>query len=274
MPSKSLYWHTFGSLTNALREAGFDVPVGEERLERAVEQGVALAREARAAAEVRRLGRGAARGRLAPDRVAGLPDVRRAARRLVDVPVPRAPAPRRSRAWTSRATERCSASYYAAAAAIDGEAREAVRALARGPDGRQRRLPRRSCGRGGSARCGRRGRRGARGTSRPAPRSSRSRTPRVLGRRSRARCGWRRRRPRRGRGRARAAGRRRGRRRRFRASRWSSQAVAIEPESASSARGSFCECAASAKIASESTRHPRLGARAGVGGEQLVVVER
>jgi hypothetical protein len=44
VPSKSLYWHTFGSLTNALREAGFDVPVGEERLERAVEQGVALAR--------------------------------------------------------------------------------------------------------------------------------------------------------------------------------------------------------------------------------------
>jgi hypothetical protein len=44
MPSKSLYWHTFGSLSSALREAGFDVPVGEERLERAVEQGVALAR--------------------------------------------------------------------------------------------------------------------------------------------------------------------------------------------------------------------------------------
>jgi hypothetical protein len=44
LPSKSLYWHTFGSLTNALREAGFDVPVGEERLELAVEQGVALAR--------------------------------------------------------------------------------------------------------------------------------------------------------------------------------------------------------------------------------------
>jgi hypothetical protein len=43
MPSKSLYWHTFGSLTNALREAGFDVPVGEERLERAVDQGTALA---------------------------------------------------------------------------------------------------------------------------------------------------------------------------------------------------------------------------------------
>jgi hypothetical protein len=45
MPSKSLYWHTFGSLTNALREAGFDVPVGEERLERAVDQGSVLAVE-------------------------------------------------------------------------------------------------------------------------------------------------------------------------------------------------------------------------------------
>lgn len=44
LPSKSLYWHTFGSLATALREAGFDVPVGEERLERAVEQGTALAR--------------------------------------------------------------------------------------------------------------------------------------------------------------------------------------------------------------------------------------
>jgi hypothetical protein len=47
MPSKSLYWHTFGSLANALREAGFDVPVGEERLERALEQGVKLARRLR-----------------------------------------------------------------------------------------------------------------------------------------------------------------------------------------------------------------------------------
>jgi hypothetical protein len=44
MPSKSLYWHTFGSLANALREAGFDVPVGEEKLERALEQGMDLAR--------------------------------------------------------------------------------------------------------------------------------------------------------------------------------------------------------------------------------------
>jgi len=45
MPSKSLYWHMFGSLKNALREAGFDVPVGEERLERAIEQGTELARK-------------------------------------------------------------------------------------------------------------------------------------------------------------------------------------------------------------------------------------
>jgi len=44
MPSKSLLWHTFGSFAQALREAGFDVPLGEERLERAVEQGAALAR--------------------------------------------------------------------------------------------------------------------------------------------------------------------------------------------------------------------------------------
>jgi hypothetical protein len=45
LPSKSLYWHTFGSLTNALRDAGFDMPVGEERLERAVGQGALMARE-------------------------------------------------------------------------------------------------------------------------------------------------------------------------------------------------------------------------------------
>jgi hypothetical protein len=42
--SKSLVWHTFGSLSTALREAGFDVPVGDERLERAVAQGAVLAR--------------------------------------------------------------------------------------------------------------------------------------------------------------------------------------------------------------------------------------
>jgi Homing endonuclease associated repeat len=44
MPSASLYWHTFGSLSNALRDAGFDVAVGEERLERAIAQGAELAR--------------------------------------------------------------------------------------------------------------------------------------------------------------------------------------------------------------------------------------
>ena len=44
LPSASLYAHTFGSLMNALREAGFDVPVGEERLDRAIDQGADLAR--------------------------------------------------------------------------------------------------------------------------------------------------------------------------------------------------------------------------------------
>ena len=43
-PSASLYAHTFGSLANALREAGFEVLQGEERLERAVEQGGTIAR--------------------------------------------------------------------------------------------------------------------------------------------------------------------------------------------------------------------------------------
>lgn len=44
LPSASLYAHTFGSLANALREAGFEVLQGEERLERAISQGAALAR--------------------------------------------------------------------------------------------------------------------------------------------------------------------------------------------------------------------------------------
>jgi hypothetical protein len=44
VPSASLYAHTFGSLGNALREAGFEVLQGEERLERAIEQGAELAR--------------------------------------------------------------------------------------------------------------------------------------------------------------------------------------------------------------------------------------
>jgi Homing endonuclease associated repeat len=45
LPSASTYTHSFGSLANALREAGFDVPLGEERLDRAVEQGSVLARQ-------------------------------------------------------------------------------------------------------------------------------------------------------------------------------------------------------------------------------------
>jgi hypothetical protein len=43
LPSASLYAHTFGSLANALRESGFEVLSGEERLERAIEQGAELA---------------------------------------------------------------------------------------------------------------------------------------------------------------------------------------------------------------------------------------
>ena len=43
-PSKSLLWQTFGSLSNALRAAGFDVPNRDERLERALEQGERLSR--------------------------------------------------------------------------------------------------------------------------------------------------------------------------------------------------------------------------------------
>jgi hypothetical protein len=44
LPSASLYAHTFGSLANALREAGFEVLQGEERLDRAIAQGAVLAR--------------------------------------------------------------------------------------------------------------------------------------------------------------------------------------------------------------------------------------
>ena len=95
MPSKSLYWHTFGSLAEALREAGFDVPIGEERLERAVEQGVALARK------LKRLPKfadwAAARrkddGLLTEWQVYRMFDARRG--RVVDVPVPDQGAPRR-----------------------------------------------------------------------------------------------------------------------------------------------------------------------------------
>lgn len=44
MPSKSLYWHRFGSLSNALRAAGFDVPGRDERAERALVEGEELSR--------------------------------------------------------------------------------------------------------------------------------------------------------------------------------------------------------------------------------------
>ena len=47
IPSKSLYWHTFGSLSAALREAGYDIAVGEEKLERALDQGAGVAVELR-----------------------------------------------------------------------------------------------------------------------------------------------------------------------------------------------------------------------------------
>ena len=45
LPSKSLYWNTFGSLSNALRAAGFDVPRRDERRERALVQGERLSAE-------------------------------------------------------------------------------------------------------------------------------------------------------------------------------------------------------------------------------------
>lgn len=47
MPSKSLYWQTFGSFRSALRAAGFDVPDARERSNRAVEEGVWLAQRLR-----------------------------------------------------------------------------------------------------------------------------------------------------------------------------------------------------------------------------------
>ena len=47
MPSKSLYWQTFGSFRSALRAAGFDVPDARERSNRAVGEGVRLARRLR-----------------------------------------------------------------------------------------------------------------------------------------------------------------------------------------------------------------------------------
>ena len=106
MPSASLYWHTFGSLTTALREAGFDVAVGEERLERALDQGTALARSIGRLPKFGGLAGGAARRSGAPHRVAGLPAVRGAPWCVGDVPVPRPRTPARGRSRGPGATER------------------------------------------------------------------------------------------------------------------------------------------------------------------------
>ena len=95
LPSTSLYAHTFGSLANALREAGFEVLQGEERLERAIEQGAALARTLGRLPKMADWARGAPRRRDAAVRVAGLPAARRPARRVDGVPVPRPRAPAR-----------------------------------------------------------------------------------------------------------------------------------------------------------------------------------
>ncbi len=87
--SKSLIWHTFGSLTAALREAGFDVPVGDEKLERAVERRRRARTRARPPAEDGRLEERPAPPARAPVRVAGLPAHRHRRRPLGGVPVPR-----------------------------------------------------------------------------------------------------------------------------------------------------------------------------------------
>jgi hypothetical protein len=92
MASKSLIWHTFGSLAAALKEAGFDVPVGEERLERAIADGAVLARELGHLPKMAGVEGRARAGCDASLRVAGLPPRRRQPGRLVGVPVPRQPA--------------------------------------------------------------------------------------------------------------------------------------------------------------------------------------
>src|SRR5579864_5576565 len=82
---------------------------------------------ARTPAAVRRLGRGAQGGRLAPHRVAGLPAARRAPRRVVDVPVPR---PRAARAARHHRRRRRDAEKEALGGSERGEALEAGRGLA------------------------------------------------------------------------------------------------------------------------------------------------
>ena len=142
MPSKSLYWHTFGSLNNALKEAGFDVPVGEERLERAIDQGSALA------LRVGRLPKFAdwAQARRADDvdadRVAGLPDVRRPPRSLVDVPVPDPQAARgHGRGRLARGPDRLTPAVSADRAVLALQQLKLEHRLERGP--RQQRWNRR-----------------------------------------------------------------------------------------------------------------------------------
>ena len=84
MPSKSLYWQTFGSFRSALRAAGFDVPRGKGRPRGA---GGRAAREAAgAASELRRLGEGARARSAAAERMAGLPALRGTQGRLGGVP--------------------------------------------------------------------------------------------------------------------------------------------------------------------------------------------
>ena len=86
LPSKSLYWQTFGSFRSALRAAGFDVPEGEGAL-RARGGGRRSPRdEAPPVADLRRLGTGAGSEPSAPERMAGLPALRRARGRLGGLP--------------------------------------------------------------------------------------------------------------------------------------------------------------------------------------------
>ena len=80
MASKSLIWHTFGSLARRSREAGFDVPVGEERLERAIADGAVLARRLGRLPKMADWKEARARDADAAVRVAGLPPRRRRSR--------------------------------------------------------------------------------------------------------------------------------------------------------------------------------------------------
>ena len=248
LPSKSLYWHTFGSLTTALREAGFDVPVGEERLERAVDQGVALAEKL---------------GRL--PKFADWAEARREDDSLLtEWQVYRMFDARRGAWSTFQFLVRRRLSEQGRDVASDGTLRVASAAAAiTARRARQYALwpGARTAGRaslldvaaiGAEARV--RATRPSRSARNVPSRTSliRSRTPvysETISSAARVDAKKTSLRPRpsqSGRPTPRAANTVPG-------SRWSSQAVAIEPASASSARGSFRECAARAKIASEST---------------------